>query len=303
MDTLDGFKTVVAVVETGSFTSAAERMGISKALVSKYINLIEAQFGVRLFNRSTRKIQPTEAGMNYYNRAILILDEFSSLVESVSDNAENASGTLKISASLTFGELLLIPRLSRFLDKHPNLKININLTNQKIDLIKNEIDVAVRVGKCDDSTYIARKINDFDFTLCASPDYIELYGQPKNPSDIKNYNCIIDPNLKMGASWPFTYQDNITKTIKTNHTISVNSPKAIRELAIHGNGIALIPSFMVQEDIKNGLLEEILPNYKTIKYPLNVIYPHRKYLPKKVKCFIEFLTQEFGSDRPKIFEL
>jgi len=294
MDTLDGFKTVIAVVETGSFTAAAERLGMSKALVSKYVGEIEKQLGIRLFNRSTRTLSLTEAGKSYYQGALSLSNEYAQLVDTVTGEQTNPRGLIRISTSVTFGDTVLAPKLPLFLKQYPDLKVEIQLTDRKIDMLEEGIDVVIRIGSVDDSNLIARQINHFPLILCASPDFIKKQGMPQSVSDLEAVNCIVDSNFRIGKQWPFTDKNGHTQIVSINSNVSVNSPRSVRALAIADAGIALVPKFIVQDALDQGLLVEILPEYKTISFGMFAIYPHRRYLPQKVRCFIDFLSEQFS---------
>jgi len=294
MDTLDGIKTVIAVVETGSFTAASERLGMSKALVSKYIGEVEKQLDVRLFNRSTRRLALTETGQSYYEKALPLIEEFTELVDNVTGVQANPQGFLRISVPVTFGEMKLSSVLPKFLKKYPQMQLDIQLTDKKIDMLEEGVDVVIRIGGVDDSSLIAKKINTYPLILCASKNYLSEFGRPKKPQDISQHNCIIDSNFRIGKHWPIISPDNQTQSVTVTSNVSVNSPRAVKEIAMNDGGIAMIPEFIVEDALKDGRLETVLPGYHTLEFGLFAIYPHRRYLAKKVRCFIDFLTEEFS---------
>lgn len=294
MDSLDGLKTVIAVVETGSFTTASERLMISKALVSKYVGEVEEKLGVRLFNRTTRRLALTDAGKTYYERALPLVEEYEELLDSVTGEQSTPKGKLKISVPVTFGEMQLSPIISKFLKSYPDIQINIQLTDRRIDMLEEGVDVVIRIGGVDDSNMVARQINTYPLVLCASPDYLKEHGYPKKPKDITNHPCIIDSNFRIGKQWPIVSPDGTVETIEVKSKIAVNSPRAVMEIAKSGAGIALIPRFIIEDTIANGLLVEILPGYTTLEFGLFAIFPHRRYLSKKIRCFIDFLVDEFS---------
>lgn len=294
MDTLDGLKTVVAVVETGSFTAASERLGISKALVSKYVGEVEKQLSARLFNRTTRRLALTDTGKRYYQQSVILLEQYNALVDNVTGEQSKPRGLLKISAPVAFGEMKLSPLLSKFLTLYPDLKVELVLKNNAVDMIEEGIDVRLRIGGIEDSNMIARHLKTFPLTLCASPKYIQQNGLPKTPAQIAKHNCIIDSNFRIGNQWPFISPEGDASTIDVTSTLSVNSPQAVREMAIAGGGIAMTPAFIVEDAINDGKLTLILPAYTTLEFGLYAIYPHRKYVAKKVRCFIDFILAEFS---------
>ena len=294
MDTLDGLKTVVAVVETSSFTAASERLGISKALVSKYVGEVESKLGIRLFNRTTRQLAFTDAGRRYYQQSVTLLEQYSALVDNVTGEQTKPRGLLRISAPVTFGEMILSPLLPKFLALYPDLNIELVLTNSAIDMLEEGIDVRLRLGGVDDSNMIARHLKTFPLILCASSAYIQQQGLPKTPQQIANHKCIIDSNFRIGKQWPFISPQGQANTVDVQSTISVNSPLAVREVAIAGGGIAMTPEFIVEDAINDGRLISILPEYTTLEFGLYAIYPHRKYVAKKVRCFIDFALAQFS---------
>lgn len=294
MDTLDGMKTVIAVVETGSFTAASERLGHSKALVSKYIGEVEKQLGVRLFNRSTRRLSITEAGQKYYESAKPLIDEFDNLVDEVSGEQTGPRGLLRVSAPQAFGEMKLSKVLPQFLQEHTELRVELLLGDRAVDMLEEGIDIRILIGGVDDSSMVARHINTLPLVLCASKEYILEHGEPLNAQSLAQHPCIIDSNFRIGKQWPILAPDGVSESIEVNSRLAANSPCAVKEMAIAGAGIGMIPRFIVEQEIKQGTLHQVLPQHKTLEFGLFAIYPHRQYLSKKVRCFIDFLFKEFG---------
>lgn len=294
MDTLDGLKTVIAVVETNSFTAASGRLGISKALVSKYVGEVESKLGIRLFNRTTRQLALTDAGRRYYEHALTLLEQHAAMVDNVTGEQTRPRGLLRISAPVTFGEMQLSPLLPEFLALYPELQIELILTNRAIDMLEEGIDVRLRIGGVDDSNMIARHLKTFPLVLCASPDYIGQHGLPKKPQQVAEHSCIIDSNFRIGKQWPIISPEGFADTINVSTSIAANSPQAVREIAIAGGGIAMTPGFIVEDALNDGRLIQILPEYTTLEFGLFAIYPHRKYIAKKVRCFIDFTLEKFS---------
>jgi DNA-binding transcriptional LysR family regulator len=294
MDTLDGLKTVVAVVETNSFTAASDRLGISKALVSKYVGEVEKQLGIRLFNRTTRQLALTESGRRYYEQAITLLEQFSSMVDNVTGEQTTPRGLLRVSAPVTFGEMKLAPLLPKLIALYPELTVELILTNGAIDMLEEGIDVRLRIGGVDDSNMIARHLTNFPLVLSASPVYIDKYGLPTTPEQLEKHHCIIDSNFRIGKQWPFISPKGEAETINVQSALAVNSPQAVREIAIADGGIAMTPNFIVEDALSDGRLLSVLPEYTTLEFGLFAIYPHRKYVAKKVRCFIDFVLEEFS---------
>jgi len=294
MDTLDGMKTVVAVVETGSFTAASERLNISKALASKYVGEVESRLNVRLFHRSTRKLALTEAGKRYYQQALPLLEEFTELVDSVTGEQSSPQGLLRVSVPVAFGEMKLAPLIPQFMRQFPDISLELILSNSLVDMVEEGIDVRVRIGGVDDSSLIARQLKTLPLILCASPEYLQRHGEPQTPQDIAEHNCIIDSNFRIGKHWPMIGPDGKTETVNVSSRIAASSPSAVKEIAAAGGGIGMVPRFIVEPALQQGLLKEVLPGYRTLEFGLFAMYPHRRYLPKKVRCFIDFMVAELA---------
>jgi len=295
MDTLDGLKTVIAVVETGSFTAASDRLGMSKALVSKYVAEVEEGLGVRLFNRSTRRLALTEAGQRYYDQALPLLEEFSEMVDKVTGEQSNPRGVLRVSVPVTFGEMCLAPLIPKFLQQYPEIALDLQLSDKMIDMLEEGIDVVIRIGGVEDSNLIAKHIQTLPLALCASPAYLKDNSRPQKPEDLSEHQCIIDSNFRIGKYWPIVSPSGDSTSVAVTSRISVNSPRAVKEIALAGGGIGMVPRFIVQDALADGRLEEILPSYTMLEFGLFAIFPHRRYLSRKVRCFIDFLAQEFSA--------
>ena len=294
MDTIDGMKTVVAVVETGSFTAAGDRLNISKALVSKYVGEVEEALGVRLFNRSTRRLAITEAGQNYYDKVVPLLEEYGELLDNVAGEQSVPRGLLRISAPVTFGESSLSPVLPELFQRYPDLNVDLQLTDRKIDMLQEGIDLVIRIGGIDDSSLVARQINSYKLTMCASPEYLSKQGAPQNPQDLTQHKVIIDSNFRIGRQWPLISSDGESHVVEVTSRVAVNSPRAVKELAVNSGGIALIPHFVIAEELKKGVLKEILADFHTLEFGMFAIYPHRRYVSKKVRAFVDFLYEKFS---------
>jgi DNA-binding transcriptional LysR family regulator len=267
---------------------------MSKALVSKYVGEVEKKLDIRLFNRTTRRLALTEAGRRYYEQSVILLEQYSVLVDSVTGEQNKPRGLLRISAPVTFGEMELSPILPKFLALYPDLKIELVLTNSAIDMLEEGIDVRLLIGGVDDSSMVARHLKTFPLVLSASPAYIRKNGLPKTPQQVGEHSCIIDSNFRIGKQWPIISPQGVADNIEVKSSISANSPQAVREIAIADGGIAMCPSFIVEDAIKDGRLLTILPGYTTLEFGLFAIYPHRKYVAKKVRCFIDFALEQFS---------
>lgn len=291
---MDRMQAVVAAVETGSFTAASERLGFSKALISKYVGAVEAELKVRIFNRTTRRLSLTSAGQQYYVYAQQMLEMYQHMLDDVSAEQSMPKGTLRISAPVTFADVKLSPVMGEFLAQYPDLSVELIASNRAIDMVEEGIDARIRVGAIQDSSLIAKRINSCPLVVCASPLYIHQHGEPKEPTDLLQHNCLIDRNLSIGTQWPFTNEQGMKEVISVNSRFSSNSPRALAEMAVAGNGIALITQNVTDDYINSGKLVRLFSNYCVDEFTLYVLYPHRKYTPLKLKCFIEFMQSKFA---------
>jgi DNA-binding transcriptional LysR family regulator len=236
----------------------------------------------------------TDSGRRYYEQAITLLEQFTAMVDNVTGEQTTPRGLLRVSAPVTFGEMKLAPLLPKFIALFPELTVELILTNGAIDMLEEGIDVRLRIGGVDDSNMIARHLTDFPLVLSASPAYASKHEVPKTPEQLAEHHCIIDSNFRIGKQWPFISPNGQAETINVQSTLAVNSPQAVREIAIADGGIAMTPNFIVEDAIYDGRLLSVLPEYTTLEFGLFAIYPHRKYVAKKVRCFIDFALEQFS---------
>jgi len=292
MDKLTCIRTFIAVVETGSFTSAAKACGLSKALVSKYVNALESDLSVRLLQRTTRQVTITDSGRLYYQRSKPLLEDLNELDNAIKDAQENIQGVLKISAPVSFTEIKLMPIFQQFLEENPYIKIQLDLSDHYVNLLEQQVDVAIRIGNLEDSSLVARKLMQMNLVLCASPNYLKTHGQPRHPDELASHQIIFDSNNRNDKRWLFTHNGkhyHVTPSCK----LEVNSARAVRELVIAGQGISLLPSFVVDEDIKAGLLIPLLGRFQSPSVGVYAVYQHRNHLPAKIRVLVNQLVKSF----------
>ncbi|MFC3031126.1 LysR family transcriptional regulator [Pseudoalteromonas fenneropenaei] len=292
MDTLDGFRAVMAVAETGSFTAAALRLGLSKAVISKYINNVESQFATKIFTRTTRKVSLTRAGRKLYQTIVHILDEYSCLIDQVQEERSQHSGLLRITTSVTFGEQLLAPKLPQFISLFPNIQLEIELSNRKVDLIAENFDLALRVGSVGVQDFVATPIRHFTMLFCASKLYLEHHGVPHSFAELAQHKWLIDNNVALEPWHDQGLSYSWLKSLRANIT-QVNSPAVIKSLVLANQGVALLPEFLVLDEIRNGQIQVLMPELPARRLTLHAIYPESRYVPEKSRVFIEFLKSQF----------
>ena len=292
MDTLDGLKTVIAVVETGSFTAAAKRLTISKGLVSKYIHEIESTLAVRLFNRTTRTISLTDAGKHYYQHALQLLEKYDSMIDEVIGEQSTSKGVLRVSSPLAFGENIIAPLIPEFVKRYPNLKFELVLNNKAVNMLEECIDVRVKSGQIDDSNMIARKLCQWPLIVCASSQYLEKYGVPTNPQDLSNHHCVLDSNLKNGENWSFLSKHSKLQNVLVKSNIATNNPQAVINIVKAGGGIGLVARKSIEDELNSGSLVELFKTEQPLIFDIYLIYPHRHHISRKVSCFIDFMLEK-----------
>ena len=293
MDTLDGIRTFAAAVEAGSFTAAADRLGISKKLVSKYVGQLEDRLKIKLLHRTTRQLSLTETGERYYAQCLEVLERFDALEAGVRGGSAEVSGELRVSAPASFGELYIQPLLMEFQADHPNLSINTQLSDRYVDMAEEGFDLAIRIGSLSDTSMIARRLATTALWVVASPDYLNKAGRPEYPKDLRNHACIRDTNLRSGSGWPFQI-DGVSRKISVESTFAVNSATASRDLALAGKGLALCPDYAVARDLAAGRLERVLADFPSLQLDIHAVYLDARYMPPRVRAFIDFLTGRFA---------
>lgn len=291
MDLIEGLKAFVATAQTGSFTAAAEQLGVSNRLTSKYVAELEARLGVRLLQRTTRKVGVTPAGEDLLARAPALLDDLDDLIGDVSEGSRGFGGMIRISASVTFGETYVTGMLHRFGRQHPALSFDLRLSDQHVDLAAEGIDVAFRMGRTDTRSLKARKIGSFSSLLVASPEYLAAKGTPLAPADLAQHDCIIDTNRRTPRRWTFGSGQAET-AVPVQGRFQVNSARAAVELAVKGQGLAYAPRFTLREALAKGLVVPVLTDCAPERSLLNAVYLEGRVLPRKVRALIDFAAED-----------
>jgi DNA-binding transcriptional LysR family regulator len=297
MDTFSAIPVFVAVVETGSFSKAAEYLGTSKSAVSKRISLLENTLGVKLLHRTTRKLSLTEAGEQYFHYALQAVTAASQGVDSVTQLQGKPKGTLKISTPMSFGRLHIAPLVTNFLTHYPDIRLNMLMDDKKVDLVGGGFDVAIRAGEMQDSTLIARRLVSCRSVVCASPEFLKKHGIPTSPADLMKYNCIRFAYDYNSNEWVFHRNGEIYKA-KVDGNYQANNSEALQEAALAGLGIAKIPTFVVGQDIMKGRLIPLLTDYALPLHHFYAVFPERRHLPEKVRVFLDFIIEKLESDHP-----
>jgi len=293
MDTLTRMRAFIDVVEAEGFSAAGRKIGRSKALLSKYVRELEDELGALLLNRTTRQFSLTEAGHTYYQRASEIVREVDSLAEAVRQSSGDVRGRIKLSAARTFADAPIGQSLVDFARQHPDIVLDIHLDDRFVDLVEEGFDLAVRISRLENSSLIARRLAPFSVRLCASPELIAKHGKPTRPQDLANMPCIVDTNGRSLANWRFKGEGEDSVSVAVSGPIEVNSPIVARAAALSGLGFAMLPDFIAAPDVASGKLITALDERLLAGTGIFAVYPHRRYLPAKVRVFVDFLVQWF----------
>ncbi len=293
MDTLTRMRAFIDVVDAEGFSAAARKIGRSKALLSKYVRELEDDLGALLLNRTTRQFSLTETGHTYYQRAVEIIREVDSLAETVRDSSGDVRGRIKLSAPRTFGDAAIGQSLIDFAVAHPDIVLDIQLDDRFVDLVEEGFDLAIRISRLENSSLIARRLAPFSVVVVGSPELIARRGKPTRPQDLAHLPCIVDTNGRWMANWPFLGDDGEQVSVSVSGPIEVNSPMAARAAAVAGLGFSILPDFIAAPDIASGRLVPLLTERMLKGGGIFAVYPHRRYLPAKVRVFVDFLVQWF----------
>ena len=290
MDQIETMRAFTAVAQEGSFTAAARRLGVSTKLVSKYVQQLEARLETRLFNRTTRSVSLTDVGTAYLQRCRPILDQVDELDSLVKEQHTSLAGPIRIAAPTGFGSTTLAQALTPFMGAHPEVKIDLKLSDNRVALIEEGFDLAIRVGTLRDSTLMARKLADMPLIVCASPAYLTQHGRPSTPKALAMHACLVDENQADATTWRF-HSARGDIAVKVSGTFRANSPAAIAQMAIGGLGVARSPRYVVESALADRRLEPLLAKFKTDEFGLYALYPFNRHLTARVRALIDHLAE------------
>lgn len=295
MDRFDSLQAFAAVIEQGSFTAAADRLGISRSAVSKLVANLETHLGVQLLNRTTRHVAATEAGSAYYERSVSILAELDAADRAITDLQAAPRGTIRLNAPMSFGTLHLADALADFMADWPDLRIEATLSDSQVDLVEEGYDLVLRIADLQDSSLIARRLSPVRRVVCAAPSYLDKYGVPDHPRDLRRHRCLQYGYLATGNTWRLHGPDG-RHTIRLNGVLCSNNAEMLCAGAVRGLGIALLPTFIAGPDLQIGKLATVLPEYRAPEIALYAVYPPARQLPAKIRLLIDFLRSRFGDE-------
>ena len=291
MDRLAAMNMFVRVVETGSFSNVAKEMNSTQPTISKNIAELESWLGAKLLNRSTRSLRLTDTGTDYYERCVAILQDVEEAEQVVGKLQTQPKGRVRVSTVVAFGRLHIVPRLSQFFDLYPDIKVDIRLNDNVVDLVEEGVDVAFRMGTLEDSTLIAKKLCFSPIVTVASPEYLKNKGIPQHPRELRDHDYV---SYSDGAARrEAAFQDHGEPFfVRTDGSITTNNTEAFRAALLCGLGISRTPRWLVGDAIANGELVTILESYQPDPLDIYAVYPPGRHLPSKVRCFIDFFAEQ-----------
>lgn len=295
-DRLTALESFAAVARRLSFVAASDELGVSASALSRRIAQLEASLGTRLFQRTTRKVSLTEAGGVYLRYVIEALEQIADGHAAVSKFASEPTGRLRVALPNLFGQLQVAPRIPKFLRRNPKISLELSFSDWAVDLVSEGYDVAVRVGTLESSSLVARRLAPNRRLLCASPEYLAHHGEPTDPHELVNHACL---QVSTYRSYDWRLQrDDETIDVAISPVIRADNGEALRQAALAGCGITLMPTFIVSDDMRAGRLVQILSEWQATESWVWALYPHTRFLPLKVRAFVDFLVAEFGDVPP-----
>ena len=293
MDRLLELEVYVRVVHAGSFTAAGRDLGLSPSAVSKQISRLEDRLGVRLLNRTTRRVAMTEEGAAFFEHAKRIIADLDEAEQTISQLRAAPRGTLRANMPVTFGQLILAPLIPEFLRRYPDVELDITLNDRMVDLVDEGMDLGIRIGELKDSSLIVRKLAASRRAVCAAPDYLERAGTPYRPADLRNHSCMVYTYRTWRNDWPFRGPDG-SEVVHVTGSFSANNGEVLRQAALGGSGIIMLPIWQVLDDLRAGRLVEVLPNYSSPDADIHAVYPQTRYLAPRVRAFVDYLALKFA---------
>lgn len=294
MDKFEDIQAFVAVVETGSFTAAADRLDTAKSAVSRRVSALEERLGVQLLRRTTRVLNVTATGQSFYEHGARILADLEEAEAAVQQEHGELRGTLKVALPLSFGVRHMCKPIAAFSKKHPKIRFELDLNDKRIDLLEEGVDLALRIGHLQDSSLIARRLFDARTVVCAAPHYLKIHGTPKTPEELAGHDCLGYSNLPDPSTWSWWDAGGEKRQVKVKITMTASSGDFLTNAAAHGLGLVIQPTFLAAEAIRRGSLVPVLTDYQWPVTPAFILYPPTRHLSFRVRAFIDFLAERFS---------
>lgn len=294
MDNFAGMRAFAQVVKAGGFAAAAREMGLSRSVVNKTVINLEQELGVQLLQRSTRQVTPTDSGLAFYERSVQILSDLDEAISAVTESQSKPTGNLRVNTPMSFGTLHLSGVLAEYMDLYPDVHVELTLNDRFVDPVEEGFDVTIRIGRPQITTsLVTRELSTARRVLCASPKYLEKWGEPSSPVDLKKHRCLHYGYLSSGSKWTLRGAEG-EQAFAIQCVMSANNAEPLRDAAINHQGIAMLPTFIAGEALQTGQLRTILTDYPPTDITLSVLYPRHRHLSTKVQLLIDLLLERFG---------
>ena len=294
MDKFEDIQAFITVVDAGSFTAAAEKLGSAKSAVSRRVSALEERLGVQLLHRTTRVLNLTETGRSFYEHGTRILADLGEAEAAVQQEHGELRGTLRFALPLSFGVRHMCGPIATFSKQHPKVNFELDLNDRRVDLIEDNFDLALRIGRLTDSSLIARRLFDVHAVVCASPHYLNVHGVPETPDDLQDHQCLVYSNLSDPEKWKYEDGDGNQGTVKVKPAMFASSGDFLSNAAAHGAGVVIQPTFIASAAIRSGNLIPVLTDYNWPISPAYAVYPPTRHLSYRVRAFIDYLADKFS---------
>jgi DNA-binding transcriptional LysR family regulator len=283
--------TFVKVVDAGGFSAAARALNLSPSMVTNHIQSLEERLGVRLLNRSTRKVNLTEVGHAFYDRCVRIIAELDDAEQVAEALQSRPRGTLRLNTAVAI-PTVIAPVIAEFVALYPEASVSIVATGRMVDLVEEGFDLAIRITPIPSSSLIIRRLASYRFVVCGAPDYFASRGMPERPADLVHHNCLNYSDAPWGAEWHFASSDN-DEAVPITGNLQANNVESLRRAAVLGQGLIYVPTFLISDELKSGRLVPTLTEFPTVERSIDAIYPHRQHLSAKVRSFIDMAAKHF----------
>ena len=293
MDRFENMRTFIRVVEAGSISGAANRLDVAKSAVSRRLKELEEHLGVELFHRTTRRMNLTDTGRAFYHQSVRILEDVVEAELATSQAHGTLKGSLKIALPSTFGIMHMGPAINEFLQEHPQIEFDLDFNDREVDLMQEGFDLAIRIARLPDSSLIARRLAPIQNIICASPSYLEQMGAPRTPDELADHRCLVYSLLSDYEYWHVTDSNGEEIRTKIHPYLKASTGEFLRDAAVEGMGIIMVPSFIAYKEVESGALVQILADYVPPEIDAYAIYPQTRHLSQRVRAFVDFLLDRF----------
>ena len=293
MDRFENMGAFIRVVEAGSISGAADRLGVAKSAVSRRLKELEEHLGVELFHRTTRRMNLTDTGRAFYHQSVRIMEDVLEAELATSQAHATLKGSLKIALPSTFGLMHMGPAINEFSQENPKIEFDLDFNDREVDLIQEGFDLAIRIANLPDSSLIARRLAPIQFVMCASPAYLEQMGTPQSPDELSEHQCLVYSLIRDFEYWHLSDSNGREIRVKIRPYLKASTGEFLKDAAVEGLGIILLPSFIAYKEIERGALVQILKEYKLPQMDAYAIYPQTRHLSQRVRAFVDFLVKRF----------